>query len=551
MNKYINSVIDTVKVAHFYLEIFVKSNPWVGLVGVGANVADLGKAVYDIEKKIDEKQPIELGQVITLTTSIGDLLADFALASGARTLQPQVVMAGLLIKGATTGLSYLSLVYGDTPLFPGQTVQTNNNSTVGSDGEVLVIGQKPLDIYDKNGQPLVSIQSGSNGGFAGLTVYQKDLQGNPVAVDLEVGVTKDGLQKLTAELTNQKGEALGSMTQEATASGGTRLEFLDADRNPVQTSVRVNQTVNGQSVQVTETVNHLAKGTEIASSKVLETAGGARIENNLRADGHLDEITSTKDPETGVFVKQSSKVLSYSQAERDVAASDVALAGLELMQALRSGNKLQAAGSLIRLVNQAQVASNTQPVLGAIGTGFSGAVSILSALDSWGDASDGERIALTARAVLGANEVAKAFSADGNTGFLQNSAALGALQGVVALASLDDVLESGNPFAIASTFMSIANAGGIRTHQLVGAINQDIAKNPVIYSERSSPTVTLSADAIFSILSKEMLRTFRSTCAMNVRCKFAWQARSSCDQFKPLRKRMMFRARTSRAPAVC
>jgi hypothetical protein len=88
------------------------------------------------------------------------------------------------------------------------------------------------------------------------------------------------------------------------------------------------------------------------------------------------------------------------------------------------------------------------------------------------------------------------------------------------------------PFAIASTFMSIANSDGIRTHQLVGAINQDIAKNPVIYFERSSPTVTLSADAIFSILAKEMLRTFRSTCAMNVRCKFAWQARSSCDQFK-------------------
>jgi hypothetical protein len=31
-------------------------------------------------------------------------------------------------------------------------------------------------------------------------------------------------------------------------------------------------------------------------------------------------------------------------------------------------------------------------------------VSIVSALDSWGDASDGERIALTARAVLGAND---------------------------------------------------------------------------------------------------------------------------------------------------
>jgi hypothetical protein len=109
---------------------------------------------------------------------------------------------------------------------------------------------------------------------------------------------------------------------------------------------------------------------------------------------------------------QSSKIISYSQAERDVAALDVSLAGLELMQALRSGNKVQAAGSLIRLVNQAQVASNQMPTLGAIGTVFSGAVSLISALDSWGNASDGERIVLTARAVLGANEVAKAFSAN-------------------------------------------------------------------------------------------------------------------------------------------
>ena len=81
------------------------------------------------------------------------------------------------------------------------------------------------------------------------------------------------------------------------------------------------------------------------------------------------------------------------------------------MQALRSGNKLQAAGSLIRLVNNAEIASNNMPTLGAIGTGFAGAVSLISALDSWGNASDGERIALTARAVLGANDAQYLLSA--------------------------------------------------------------------------------------------------------------------------------------------
>jgi hypothetical protein len=122
---------------------------------------------------------------------------------------------------------------------------------------------------------------------------------------------------------------------------------------------------------------------------------------------------------------------------------------------------VQAAGSLIRLVNNAEIASNKMPTLGAIGTGFSGAVSLISALDSWGSATDGERIALAARAVLGANEVAKAFSANGQTGFLNSApgaTALNVAGGIVALAGLEDTLHSGNPFAIASSAMALTNA---------------------------------------------------------------------------------------------
>lgn len=217
------------------------------------------------------------------------------------------------------------------------------------------------------------------------------------------------------------------------------------------------QTINGQSVQVTETKYAQPRQDGVIEVKVLETSGGARIENHLRADGHLEEITFGKDPATGQIVRQSSKVLSYSASERTVASGEVALAGLDLMQALRAGNKLQAAASLVRLVNNAQIAANQEPVLGAVGTGLSGAVSIVSALDQWGDASDGQRIDLAARAVLGANDVARAISADGK-GFIEAGAALGALQGVIALASLQDVLESGNPFAIASTVMTLSNS---------------------------------------------------------------------------------------------
>jgi hypothetical protein len=476
------------------------------------------------------------------------------------------------------------------------------------------------------------------------------------------------------------------------------------------------QTVNGQSVQVTETVNHLAKGADIASSKELVTSGGAKIVNSTTADGHIQEDTYAT--VNGKQALQSSKIISYSEAERDTAALDVSLAGLEFLQALRSNNKVQAAGSLIRLVNNAEIASNQMPTLGAIGTGFSGAVSLISALDSWGNASDGERIALTARAVLGANEVAKAFSANGQTGFLDTGAgftALNVARGIVALSNLDSTLKSGNPFAIASSVMALTNAAvatgmvssataagalgttafsqaavfgpqamiavaiasivfgslfggsieypspppagtleigaladgtlgmllkdadgkvyqtrkltgtvvsdsgkaidnqdwgmganvlsqrmvslmadlqaqankdgthlvldrlpilsvhgfpsfdrngvdnfffamrfndpGTGAQQLMAAANQDVAIMTETHSDRRCPTDTPSADAIFSMLSKEMLRTCRSTWAMNVRCNVAWQASSSCDQPKLWRRRIMFRASTTRALA--
>ncbi len=74
---------------------------------------------------------------------------------------------------------------------------------------------------------------------------------------------------------------------------------------------------------------------------------------------------------------------------------------------------------------------------------------MVKALNSWGQVSDRERIAQAARAVLGANDVDKAFFVDGQTGFLETSAVTGSLAGVVALANLNDVIKRGNPFAIA------------------------------------------------------------------------------------------------------
>lgn len=312
-----------------------------------------------------------------------------------------------------------------------------------------------------------------------------DGKGRQVSVD----------SKPILQMTDQ-GEQLVGYTKTETTQINGQITFV---------KTFTSQTVNDQTVQVTETINHLAQGSEIASSKELVTSGGARIVNSTTADGHIQEDTyATVD---GKQALQSSKVLSYSEQERSMASSEVALAGLELMQALRANNKVQAAASLIRLANNAEIASNQMPTLGAIGTGFSGAVSIVSALDAWGDASDGQRIALTARAVLGANEVAKAFSVDGKTGFLESSATLGALQGVVALASLEDTIKSGNPFAIASSFMALTNAavatGMVTSTAAAGALGMEAASSAAVFGPQAMIAVAIASIVFGSLFGDE------------------------------------------------
>ena len=296
------------------------------------------------------------------------------------------------------------------------------------------------------------------------------------------------------------------VSQSVNSDGCVTTTYSDAQGTVFKTETLSESTLStGQTVTVTETVNHLAKGTDIASSKTLATAGGAKIINSTTAEGHIQEETYAT--VNGKQALQSSKTLSYSQAERDTAALDVSLAGLEFMQALRSGNKLQAAGSLIRLVNNAEIASNKMPTLGAIGTGFAGAVSLISALDSWGNASDGERIALTARAVLGANDIARSLSVDGKTGFLESGPALGALQGIVALASLDATLKSGNPFAIASSFMTLTNAaittGMVSSSTVAGAFGTTAFSQTAMFGPQAMICMAIASMLFSSLFASE------------------------------------------------
>ena len=147
-------------------------------------------------------------------------------------------------------------------------------------------------------------------------------------------------------LVNEQGEGFRAAMTVSASGQVLTAQSMTYQGTTLQTSTEITtETINGQNVQVKETINHLAQGSEVASIKELLTADQTKIINTQTADGHLEESTYTLNPETGEAAVQSHRVLSYSEAERSLAASDVALAGLELLQALRANNKLQAAAN--------------------------------------------------------------------------------------------------------------------------------------------------------------------------------------------------------------
>lgn len=172
-------------------------------------------------------------------------------------------------------------------------------------------------------------------------------------------------------------------------------------------------------------------------------------------DGDSGSVTETVyDSEQQVLAQTT---YADPQARRDAAQLNAMEAGVALFDAIRHHNNLGAVAALTRLVNEARVAADQplafSPQLGAV-------VGLLGALDSFSEAhNDAQKFVATARLMLSANQTYAAFN-DGQ-GFLDASTGLtplNAASAVLALSNLDGVLKSGNPFAIASTFMSITNS---------------------------------------------------------------------------------------------
>ena len=171
-------------------------------------------------------------------------------------------------------------------------------------------------------------------------------------------------------------------------------------------------------------------------------------------DGDSGAVTETVyDSEQQVLAQRT---YADPQARRDAAQLNAMEAGVALFDAIRHQNLLGTASALTRLVNEARVAADQplvfSPQVGAV-------MGLIGALDSIAEArTDAQAFVATARLVLSANQTYAAFN--NGQGFLDASSGVTPLNmanAALALAHLDSTLKSGNPFAIASSFMSITN----------------------------------------------------------------------------------------------
>ncbi len=150
-------------------------------------------------------------------------------------------------------------------------------------------------------------------------------------------------------------------------------------------------------------------------------------------------------------------VVKASQANRAELQGEAALAGIDLIEAVRHNNNVATVSAVIRITEVARRSADLAPLPEWQAAG--GALMLLGAIDDVQAGNDAQKFASAARLVLGANEVAKVFN-DGK-GFLDTSGGFTTLNvagGVVALAGLEDTMKSGNPFAIASTVMALTNS---------------------------------------------------------------------------------------------
>ena len=199
-------------------------------------------------------------------------------------------------------------------------------------------------------------------------------------------------------------------------------------------------------------------------------------------------------------------VVPASQAKQSELQAEAALAGLDLIESIRHHNKVGTASAVLRLTEAARRSADLAPLPELQAAG--GALMILGALDGLQNGTDAQKFASAARMVLGANEVAKAINdgkgfLDGGTGFTP----LNVAGGIVAIASLDATLKSGNPFAIASSFMTLTNAaittGMVSSSTVAGAFGTTAFSQTAMFGPQAMICMAIASMLFSSLFASE------------------------------------------------
>jgi len=419
--KYVNSVVDFAKVAGFYLQLFDKTVPGLGL---GANLSQLSLALAEIDSARDQGKEITLAPLLTTVTSIGDILGDFALKRGAMSLQPQVVTAGLIIKGLTTTLGYVSVALGDTVIVPARQPLPNADPSPTIDPEtgvatlpvVTVTGYSPLNITDADGNPVISLGRGSDDGFGGFTLYGKDpVTGAPLTLNFDTAVSPDGGRFATLEIQDTDRNRVGSITVDQQEAGRQRFVIAGGSGQPIETT-------DVQSFSDGHTEYRIADGEGRPTGLVIVTPGG-----------YNTEVTESYRFENGEPILDSRNVVEYFYD--DAGVSRIETATLADGQVIRSTYDSDG-----NLYSQQIVPSTAQRIFGAIneyGGNLIDSLSLLQAIKT------GQPLPITTTALRVAMDLSDAKDAS----YYELSGAANVGSGILSLMSLNSALERGDTIA--------------------------------------------------------------------------------------------------------
>lgn len=294
--KAINAGLDMAKTVLGWLELMDKACPSCGYT---VNIAKLGNAISEVDADIKGGKDIELGVLIDATTSVADMIGDTSLTRGA-------IVPGLTIKAASTLLSYVGLVWGDTVVIPAQKPDFDSIGSLGvspSDGvEVIepIIIVSWTDIIGDNGEPVFSFSD--KGDF--IYYSQDPLTGERKSINVSLSSNASGKEANITIENETTGIIENTLSSQINDAGTVYNELSDSNENLIYTSA-----IDSKSVTATEYYGNNLKTSIIYNAedqiKQIETYdANGQLANSIWTDSNGITYQTSYSYTSGVVTKE-------------------------------------------------------------------------------------------------------------------------------------------------------------------------------------------------------------------------------------------------------